>query len=180
MTETQTQREQPIEKFRALLDEFDNAMLVSIDAQGCPHARPMRIAERDHDRRDDLWFVSALDSGKIAELQRDPNVAVIMADGSRFLSISGRAEVIEDRVKIHEMWREAWRVWFPKGPNSDDIALIQVRPMVAEYWDQSQPQGIRMMAEAAKAWITGERMDPPDEPEQHAKVKFDSSRSPLG
>lgn len=169
----QTQQEQPIEKLRSLIDEFENAMLVSIDAHGHPHARPMRIAARDQDQRDDLWFVSGIESGKIAELQRDPLVAVTMSDGSRFLSISGRAEVTDDRAKIREIWREAWRVWFPKGPDSDDIALIQVRPVHAEYWDQSLPQGIRLMAKAAKAWITGEAMEPPDEPEQHATVKFD-------
>jgi general stress protein 26 len=170
MTE-QKQREEPSEKLHSLIDEFDEAMLVSTDADGYPRARPMRIAARDH-QRDELWFVSALDSGKIAEIRHDPRVAVTMADGSRFLSISGRAEVVEERDKIRELWREAWRVWFPKGPNSDDIALIQVRPLIAEYWDQSQPQGIRLMAEAAKAWLTGEPMDTPDEPEQHAKIKL--------
>jgi general stress protein 26 len=172
MTE-QPQREETIEKLRSLLDEFDDAMLVSIDAHGHPHARPMRIAAREQEQHDDLWFVTSVDSAKIAELRRDPHVAVTMADGSRYLSISGRAEVVEDRAKIHEMWREPWRVWFPKGPDSDNIALIQVRPQHAEYWDQSLPHGIRLAYEAAKAWITGKRIETPDEPELHARIEFE-------
>jgi general stress protein 26 len=159
-------------KFRTLLGKFDDAMLVSTDGDGQPHARPMRIAARDHDRLDDLWFVTSINSGKIDEISGEPRVAVTMTDGDRYLALSGSARVVIDRGKVHELWKDSWRLWFPDGPGSEEIALIQVRPERGEYWDQSFPQGLRFALAAAKAWVTNEALERPDDPEQHAKVEL--------
>jgi general stress protein 26 len=161
---------EPIEKFRKLMLEFDDAMLVSNDTEGLLHARPMQIAARHQDQLDDLWFVTAVDSGKIEEIHRNPRVAVVLSDGKRFLSVSGRGQVVVDRAKITSMWQERWKLWFPDGPNSENVALIQVQPIRAEYWDRSLPNGIRFAFEAAKAWFKDEAIDVPEGPEHHAKV----------
>jgi general stress protein 26 len=156
MTDTQREKTQALDKLRELLSKFEDAMLVTTDVRGQPHARPMRIAACDHAHLDDIWFASALDSGKIEEIRKEPRVAVTMADGSRFLSLSGHARVVVDQGKIADLWQDSWKIWFPEGPASGNIALIQVRPLRAEYWDQSLPQGFRLAIEAAKAWIRDE------------------------
>lgn len=162
----------PKQKLHDLLCEFDDAMLVTRDAKGYSHGRPMRIAACDEDRLDDLWFVTGVDSGKIDEIRDEPRVAVTMNDGARFLSLTGHARVVRDAGKVKELWKEAWSIWFPDGPTSEDIALIQVRPIYGEYWDQSLPQGLRFAVEAAKAWLKDEEIDIPDQPEHHAQVSF--------
>ena len=154
-----------LEKFRELMREFDDAMLVSIDPERQLRGRPMQIVARDQDVADDLWFVTGLDSGKIAELCKDPHVAVTLADGGRFLSISGEARVITEQAKIEAMWQESWKLWFPEGPAGGGIALIQVLPLRAEYWDRSFPHGLRFAFEAAKAWIGKQKIHEPDQPE---------------
>jgi general stress protein 26 len=172
MSAKQTDQVQPIEKFRDLLRKFDDAMLVSVDATGQLHGRPMRIVAHHQDSLDDLWFVTGLDSEKVAEMLAEPRVAVTLSDGKRYLSISGDARVVADPAKVEAMWQESWKLWYPEGPRSGKIALIQVRPIRAEYWDQSLPNGIRFALEAAKAWVKDEKIDEPDGPEQHAKVRF--------
>lgn len=164
------EQSEPLAKFRELLGEFDDAMLVSRDERGRPHARPMRIVGRDRERPDDLWFVTSLDSGKVREIREDPQVAVTLADGKRFLSISGHARIDIDRQKIADMWEDSWKLWFPDGPTSGDIALVQVRPVQAEYWDQSLPQGMSFALEAFAAWVKDEPIEPPKGPEHQAKV----------
>jgi general stress protein 26 len=163
-------RSESLARFRDLLGKFDDAMLVSRDQHGRPHARPMRIVDRDRERPDDLWFVTSLDSGKVREIREEPRVAVTMADGKRFLAISGDASIVVDRPKIADMWEDAWKLWFPNGPTSADIALVQVRPVQAEYWDQSLPRGISFALEAIAAWAKDEPIEPPEGPEHHAKV----------
>ncbi len=163
MAEAQTNQVQPVEKFRELVRTFDDAMLVSANGQGQLHGRPMRIIVQQQEGLDDLWFVSARECAKITEIRGEPRVAVILADGKRFMSISGDARVVVDPLKIANMWDDSWKRWFPEGPKGDNIALIQVRPLHAKYWDPSRPDGIRFALEATKAWIK-------DEP--HAEVQL--------
>ena len=172
MTERSTGEVQPIEKFRELMDEFEDAMLVSLDAGGQLRGRPMRIVAHNRDVSDDLWFVTGVDSEKLEEIFQDQRVAVTMADGKRFLSISGEARPVVDPAKIEAMWQESWKLWFPEGPRSGRIALIQVLPVRAEYWDRSFPHGLRFAVEAAKAYFEHKRIDEPDAPEQHGKVRL--------
>jgi len=175
MTDNQSES---LAKFRELFNKFDNAMLVSSDERGQPHGRPMRVAAHNQDTIDDLWFVTSRDAGKIEEIREEPRVAVIMADDKRFLSVSGHATVVIDRAKIDAMWTDAWKIWFPDGPASEDIALIQVRPIRGEYWDQSFPNGARFAFEALKARLKDQPIDIPDEPEQHAKVNLAARARP--
>lgn len=163
---------QPIEKYRELVREFDDAMLVSVDAEGHLRGRPMRIVAHARDASDDLWFVTGVDSEKLEEIFQDPRVAVTLADGKRFLSISGDARPVVDAAMIAAMWQESWKLWFPEGPQSGRIALIQVLPIHAEYWDRSFPHGLRFAIEAAKAYLEHKRVDEPNEPEQHGKVRL--------
>jgi len=160
------------QKIHDILGEFDDAMLVTHDPKGYAHARPMRIAACNEDRLDDVWFVTGVDSGKIDEIRREPRVAVTMADGSHYLSLTGHARVVRDAAKIKELWKDSWSIWFPDGPSSEDIALIQVRPIFGEYWDQSLPQGLSFAVEAAKAWMKDEKIDIPDGPEHHGRVLY--------
>lgn len=160
------------EKITKLLHSFEDAMLISTDLRGQPHARPMRIAACDYTYLDDLWFITSLDSGKVEEIRNEPRVAVTMADGSRFLAISGHAQVVDDEGKVADMWQPEWTPWFPDGPTSDDVALIQVRPMRAEYWDRSLPQGVRFAIEAAKAWIHDERVDVRADSTNHGSLLY--------
>lgn len=170
MSQQSTHETQSLEKFRELMREFDNAMLVSLDSEGLLHGRPMRIVAQAREHPDDLWFFTELASEKIAEIQKQPGIAVILADGKRFLSISGMARVDTEPAKITALWQESWRPWFPNGPNSGNIALIQVRPFRAEYWDQSVINGLRFAFAAAKAYVGRHKIDEPNGPEQHAKV----------
>jgi general stress protein 26 len=169
---TSNDETQPIDKFRKLMLEFEDAVLVSVDTEGLLHGRPMQIAARHQDQLDDLWFVTAVDSGKIEEIHRNPRVAVILSDGKRYLSITGTGQVVTDRTKLANMWQERWKLWFPDGPTSGEAALIQVQPTRAEYWDRSLPNGIRFAFAAAKAWFNDEVIDVPEGPEHHAKVSL--------
>jgi len=180
MTHTATKHDQQstspeteaLAKFRGLIHEFDTAMMVSTGYNGHAHARPMHIVGRHREIPDDLWFVANFESDKVEELRREPRVAITMSDSKRFVSVSGWARIIVDSAKIEHMWEDTWKMWFPDGPLSPDICLIQVRPLDAEYWDQSFPQGVRVTLETVKAWITDEPVDLPEGPDYHARVRL--------
>src|SRR5256885_9401100 len=82
------------------------------------------------------------------DIRNDEQVLVAYARPRKYeyVEISGRARVADDRAKMLELWREALRVWFPKGVDDPLIALIEVEVETARYW-------IRPGSLLAYAWL---------------------------
>lgn len=157
------------QKLIEIMKKLDTVMLVSDAADGSMHGRPMAIA--DVEPSGDLWFVTSRSSGKTGELKANSNAVATAQSSNLYASMSGRVDIVDDRRKVHELWKEIWKVWFPKGKDDPEIVLLRLRPTAGEYWDNAGTEGIRYLFEAAKALITGEKANPND-PEQHAKVKL--------
>ncbi|EMI52996.1 pyridoxamine 5'-phosphate oxidase family protein [Rhodopirellula sallentina] len=142
-------------KLLELLNDFDNAMLVTRSSEGSLEARPMAVAQIEDDG--DIWFVTDRNSGKVADLMLDDEVAVTMQGSNKFAVVSGTAHAVDDRAKLDELWSEAWKVWFPEGKASQSILLLRVEADHGEYWDNSGTNGLRYLIKAGKAYMHGER-----------------------
>lgn len=138
-----------------LLSDFDTAMLVTRGDDGSLDALPMAVAQVEDDGR--IWFVTDHNSGKIADLMLDKDVAVTMQSSSKFVSLSGTASPVDDRAKLNELWSETWKVWFPEGKASDSIVLLRIEPARGEYWDNSGLNGVKYLLKAGKAYLQGKR-----------------------
>lgn len=149
-----------------LIKDIRFALLITHDAENRMHARPMSAITKEFN--DELWFLTSVRSPKLEEIARNPDVLVSYAEpkSQTYVSIRGRAEQVQDRGKITELWSEPARVWFPKGAEDPDIALIRVAVENAEYWD-SPASGFVYLYDYAKAALTGER---PDNVGDHKKV----------
>ena len=53
------------------------------------------------------------------------------------MSLSGRAHILEDKQKVKELWSEAFRVWFPAGPDDPELRAISVEAYLARYWTRA-------------------------------------------
>jgi general stress protein 26 len=156
----------PREHLVELIKDFGIAMLATTSADGTVRARPMAVQKVE--ATGDVVFCAALDSAKVAELQQDARVAVIFQGKTKFVSLSGTARVDRDRARIHRLWKEDWKVWFPEGKDDPNLCLVDVDPIEGEYWDNSGANGIRYIVNAAKAYVRGETPD--STKDQNAKV----------
>lgn len=156
------------EKVAELLRGFRFAMLVTRSSNGETRARPMVIANVEDSR---IWFVTGKHSGTVEEIAKDARVTLTLQSSSEFLSIVGRAEVRDDRAKLDELWNVAFQVWFPKGKEDPDLALVSVTMEEAEYWDNAGANKVKYFYEAAKALLTGTRPEANDK-EQHGRVRM--------
>lgn len=84
-----------------------------------------------------VWFLTNLDSDKVEEIRKNPQVNLSYSNqaGEVYVSISGTAIIVEDKVKIKELWKSSMEEWLPGGPESNDIALLKIEMLQAEYWD---------------------------------------------
>lgn len=135
MADTPT-RSGSLEKLREMIKDIDFCMLTTIDEQGDPHSRPMS-SNGDIDQNGDLWFFTNASSHKVSEVEESPKVNVSFADpdNQRYVSVTGIAHLVRDRQKIEELWRPEFKMWFPKGKDDPEIALLRVSLEKGEYWD---------------------------------------------
>ncbi len=144
------------ERVADLAKDIRIAMLTTSDDEGHYVSRPMAQQEVEPDG--DLWFFAERSSRKVDHIRVRPAVGVTLTSGDVWISISGTAEVVEDRAKIHELWNSWVQAWLPQGPDDPDVVLIKVNGHTAEYWDT--PGGrIASVISFVKAKLTGHPYD---------------------
>jgi general stress protein 26 len=119
---------------------------------GSSGARPMSVQEFDDAGR--LWFLSADDSHKNQELERDPNVTLYFQGSahSDFLTLHGRASISRDKEKITKLWEPLAKTWFTEGVDDPRITVIRVIASEGYYWTTKHGKavaGVKMLVGAA-------------------------------
>lgn len=140
-------------RLKKLVSDFDTAMLVTHLTDGSLRSRPLAIAEQGEDGS--LFFAISVESAKVQEIAGDSHVNLAMQDKRRFVSVTGRARVVDDRGLVEQLWKEAWKVWFPRGKKEPSLRILVVEPTEASYWDASGIEGLKYLFESAKAYVTG-------------------------
>ncbi|WP_411834734.1 pyridoxamine 5'-phosphate oxidase family protein [Pseudoxanthomonas mexicana] len=130
-----TEHQENIRKLADLIKGIDIAMLTTTSADGRLVSRPLATQEVEFDG--DLWFATSADSHKVAEIRANPrvNVAYASRDRNDYVSVSGLAQVVDDRARTAQLWTPAMKAFFPGGPDDPDLRLIRVAVESAEYWD---------------------------------------------
>jgi general stress protein 26 len=148
-----------------VVNDFEVAMLVTHTANAI-HARPMAIARMDEGIG--AYLVTDINSLKVDEISANPNALLTFQSTRKFASVRGELTVLRDRQVIEQMWKEAWKVWFPNGKSDPNIVLLKFTAHQGEYWDNAGMNGLKYVYDAAKAYVTGEILQTDES--QHAKV----------
>ena len=121
-----------IETLRELIKDIDIAMLTTSTEEGLV-SRPMKTQEVEFDG--DLWFFTKKDTSKYDEIlhNQDVNVAYV---GRSYVSIRGKAEIIEDLEKKKELWSNVYDKIMQTSYDDPNVILLKVKVEAAEYWEQ--------------------------------------------
>ena len=118
----------------------------------------------------DLWFVTDVETHKVDELRRDPNVNLGYYNPKtrEWVSVSGTATISQDRRKIRELYQPDWKAWFNDeggardgGPDDPRLALLLVDVKSAVYGKRNKPAPLALF-EVAKGFVTGKQPDVAD------------------
>jgi len=129
-------RKQEVATLAKLMKKIDIAMLATIGKGGYLVSRPLSTQTASFDG-EHIWFMTQADSPKVAEIRRNTkvNVAYASKDANTYISAAGDARVVRDQARIDNLWSDALKAFFPKGPNDPNLTLIEVRVRTIEYWD---------------------------------------------
>jgi len=157
--------DEKLQKLYELIETIETAMFTTRRGDGRLVSRPMATQKRAAGA--DVWFVTMRNSEKLEEIRNDPqvNLAYFKDRTKEWVSVSGRARVVDDRAKIRELYAPDWRAWFgdeggAKDGSPDDprMILIGVDVEMAMFLEVNKPQPI-VLFEVVKGIITGKAPD---------------------
>lgn len=144
-----------IDRTWELMKKIGFAMLVTRDGDKL-RARPM-AAHVDRDANA-IYFLTDARRHKDDEIARNPNVNLSFADAGdqKYVSVTGTAEVSNDRAKIRELFSMPAKAWWDSAEDPN-IRVLKVTPDDAEFWDS--PGTTISYVKMAAAAVTGTRPD---------------------
>jgi general stress protein 26 len=146
-------------KLAEALKDIKFTMFTTVGEDGNLLSRPMATLEINAKKFDGkIWFFTDINSPKVFNIANDQhvNLAYASPENQKYISVCGRASLVEDREMMNRLWTPAMKAWFPEGVNDPNIALICVEVESAELWD-SPPSKVVQLAGMVKAVATGER-----------------------
>jgi general stress protein 26 len=124
-------KQEEMETLRELIKDIDTAMLTTLTEEGLV-SRPMKTQEIEFDG--DLWFFTKKETNKYEEILHDQDVNVAYA-GKSYVSVRGRADIVEDLDKKKELWSNAYEKIMQTTYDDPNVILIKVTTEAAEYWE---------------------------------------------
>lgn len=158
------QRDDNHDQIWSLIKDARVAMLTTT-SNGRLYSRPMVASQKRFDGT--LWFFTRKSSAKVEEIagHHEVNVAYASAADMSFVSLAGRAILVDDIQAIDEHWNALVAAWFPRGKDDADVALLRVDVDTAEYWDAPSSK-MAVAFDYIKARVTGTQPDLGD----HGKI----------
>ncbi len=130
----------------SIIDSARSRTFITVDINGKPQARTMYVFPPEENMV--IWLGTSTRSRKVKQIKNNPNVMVFYFDtkGRSYVSVAGKARVVNDPEKKAHYWKKSWTRYYP-DPEKDYI-LIEVTPERMEicsykyklFWDsEGQP-----------------------------------------
>jgi general stress protein 26 len=146
-----------VDRVWKLIDAMPIAMVVTHEGQGQNlRARPMAV--RSARAEGAIYFLTDADTPKAEEISLNQSVCLALSDNKKqnYVSITGHAEMIDDRERVKRYWSLYDKAFWP-NPDDPRIRVLRVTPESAEFWQGSG--AIVTAVKLAAAIASGERIN---------------------
>ena len=139
------------QKLVDLLSDLPIAMFTTYGGAG---VRSVPMARQEVEPDAEMWFIASRATRHVADVQAEPRVSLTFSSRDSWVALTGRAEVVEDRAKLEDLWNTFAEAWLPGGPDNPDAVLLRVDVEEAEYWD-TPGSTVASLISFAKTKLTG-------------------------
>lgn len=146
----ETTTESALEHLAEIIDGIDVAMLTTVDRTGHLHSRPMMTLRKPADGA--LWFFTQGHSHMVDDVNghHPVNISYVDSEQGRYVSVSGRARVVNEQARKAELWERRLGAWLPNGAEDSSVVLLRVEVQEAELWESNSKREITATVEFAK------------------------------
>jgi general stress protein 26 len=148
---------------REVMTAAEYCFLVTVDDSGQPQARLMQQFPPTPDFT--IWMGTNPRSRKVAQIRARPRTAVACSDtkGPAYLTLTGRARIVDDPAERLKHWRADWDIHYPGGPGGPNFVLIEFVPERLELISAAHQIGIApaslrppALVRRGKQWVAAE------------------------
>ncbi|WMJ73346.1 pyridoxamine 5'-phosphate oxidase family protein [Cytophagaceae bacterium ABcell3] len=130
--------------FRDLIKDIKIAMLSTQDHLGCIRSIPMMTMKTECEGV--VWFFTNFNTEKVSEIRENRCVNLAYTDVERgiYVSVSGKAEIVNNRSKMQEMWKPWLNEWISAGLEDESLALLKIHMEKIEYWNEEEGKMVQI------------------------------------
>jgi general stress protein 26 len=106
--------------------------LITLDDSGHPQARVMDPFEPEQDMT--VWMATDASTRKVRQIEADPRATLACYDAAAaaYVSMIGRARLVDDLDERERRWKPEWESFYPDGPTGESYLLIELTPLRIE------------------------------------------------
>ena len=148
--------DEAIQKVRGLLEHFRTTMMLTRDASGEVHVRPMGLQGKASEFQGSLWFFVDNRTRASREIADGSPVELVFQsdDKMAYLHLVGTAATSSDRAKMEELFTAFMKTWFPKVVDDPHLTLVRFEADRGSFW--YSPGGmVQVLAALTKTLVTG-------------------------
>jgi general stress protein 26 len=152
-----------------LIKDTRYAMLTHRHADdGLLHSHPLTTQNKDLEGDTTLYFFIPKDGVIAQHLPHDDtvNLAYANVDDDTYVSVAGRARLVEDQALKDKLFTTMAKAWFPQGAQDPNLGLLAVDIHSADFWNVKSSKVTQLIKMAAAA-VTGK---PPRDIGEHGRV----------
>lgn len=139
-----------LEQISELMRDIDFAVLSTHTDNGAVAGRPMSN-NREVEFDGDSHFFALESTRAVSDIRKDPQVGLayqgksgLIAGKPIFITIEGRAELIQDKARFAEHWTKDLDRWFEQGIDTPGLTLIKVKAQRLHYWDGGEEGELKL------------------------------------
>jgi len=108
-----------------MLEKNPFVSFATFGANDWPNVRVLLVAAKDG--VDSIWFATATESSKIAQLRKNPKAAIYGYDMEAMAEfrLFGKVELLSDSASRRKIWRDDFIQHFPDGIDSPTMIVLR-------------------------------------------------------
>ncbi len=120
--------------------KLDICMLTTQSGSGKLSSRPMSN-NGDVEFDGNSYFFTFEKSQTVKDIKENEHVSLnFEGDNKLYISLSGKAKLIDNKEKLKEHWLDELKQWFPEGIDTAGLVMIHVKATHIKYW-QNEDEG---------------------------------------
>lgn len=142
-----------LRKLAQVIENASFVMLTTVNLDASMQSRPMATVKLNKDQfNGKLYFFSKRGTQKVESIERDQhvNLAYALPKQNRFISITGRGSLIDDKELMNQMWDDSLKQWIPDGLSDPDLSLIAVEVETADIWQVPENKVLKLIGRLRK------------------------------
>lgn len=133
-----------LKEITSKMRELDICMFTTQTSRGLLTSRPMSN-NGDVEYDGNSYFFTYEKSQKVKDIKQNSQVILnFKGANDLYISLGGKARLINNKEKLKEHWLDELNQWFPDGVDTQGVVMIHVKGDRIKYWQREDEGEVKL------------------------------------